>query len=89
METVAALMMVAITLERILNEILSFCMFGMIPITFVVFLALFIIELIKIKKKGARKVKAIVFGCISGYFLLGVIGEIAFVAMLSAALAHM
>ena len=89
METVAALIMVAITLERILNEILSFCMFGMIPITFVVFLVLFIIELIKIKKKGARKVKAIVFGCISGYFLLGVIGEIAFVAMLSAALAHM
>ena len=89
METVAALIMVAITLERILNEILSFCMFGMIPVTFVVFLALFIIELIKIKKKGARKVKAIVFGCISGYFLLGVIGEIAFVAMLSAALAHM
>lgn len=89
METVAALIMVAITLERILNGILSFCMFGMIPITFVVFLVLFIIELIKIKKKGARKVKAIVFGCISGYFLLGVIGEIAFVAMLSAALAHM
>ena len=89
METVAALIMVAITLERILNEILSFCMFGMIPVTFVVFLALFIIEVIKVKKKGARKVKAIVFGCISGYFLLGVIGEIAFVAMLSAALAHM
>ena len=89
MEIVAALIMVAITLERILNEILSFCMFGMIPITFVVFLVLFIIEVIKVKKKGARKVKAIVFGCISGYFLLGVIGEIAFVAMLSAALAHM
>ena len=89
METVAALIMVAITLERILNEILSFCLFGMIPITFVVFLVLFIIEVIKVKKKGARKVKAIVFGCISGYFLLGVIGEIAFVAMLSAALAHM
>lgn len=89
METAAALIMVAITLERILNEILSFCMFGMIPITFVVFLVLFIIEVIKVKKKGARKVKAIVFGCISGYFLLGVIGEIAFIAMLSAALAHM
>lgn len=89
METVAALIMVAITLERILNEILSFCMFGMIPVTFVVFLALFIIEVIKVKKKGGKKVKAIVFGCISGYFLLGVIGEIAFVAMLSAALAHM
>lgn len=89
METVAALIMVAMTLERILNEILSFCMFGMIPITFVVFLALFIIEVIKVKKKGGKKVKAIVFGCISGYFLLGVIGEIAFVAMLSAALAHM
>lgn len=89
METVAALIMVAITLERILNEILSFCLFGMIPITFVVFLVLFIIEVIKVKKKDARKVKAIVFGCISGYFLLGVIGEIAFVAMLSAALAHM
>lgn len=89
METVAALIMVAITLERILNGILSFCMFGMIPVTFVVFLALFIIEVIKVKKKGGKKVKAIVFGCISGYFLLGVIGEIAFVAMLSAALAHM
>ena len=89
METLSALMMGAYTFERFLENIYSAFMFGAIPVTFLVFFVLFIIAVIKVKKKGERKVKAIVFGCISGYFLLGTIGEIVLFAMLASAIARM
>jgi hypothetical protein len=50
---------------------------------------LFIIAVIQVKKKGARKTKAVVFGCISGYFLLCSLAEAALFAMLASAIAHM
>ena len=77
------------TWERIANSLMSFLLFGSVPILFIVFLILFIIQVIKVKKKGARKTKAVVFGCITGYFLLGVIGEIALMLLLASAVAHM
>ena len=89
MEIVSAMMMAMNTWERISNNLMSFLIFGTIPITFIVFLILVIIQVIKVKKEGAKKTKAIVFGCISGYFLLGVIAEIAFMILLASAVAHM
>ena len=89
MEIVSALMMAMNTWERISNNLMSFLIFGTIPITFIVFLILFIKAVWDIKKKGAGKTKAVVFGCISGYFLLGVIAEVAFMLLLASAIAHM
>ena len=82
-------MMASYTLERIFDSLLSFVLFGSAPILLIVFLVLFIIQVWKVKKEGARKTKAIVFGCIAGYFLISVIGEIVFVIMLASAVAHM
>ena len=82
-------MMASSTLESIANTLYSFLIFGTIPITFIVFLILFIKAVWDVKKKGAGKTKAVVFGCISGYFLLGVIAEIAFMILLASAVAHM
>ena len=89
MEIVSTLMMAMNTWEKIANSLMSFLLFGSVPILFIVFLILFIIQVIKVKKKGARKTKAVVFGCITGYFLLGVIGEIALMLLLASAVAHM
>jgi hypothetical protein len=60
-------------------------------VLFIVFLILFIVNLKKYKKERAKKfkVKSIVFGCLSGYFLLTVAGEICLVLFLAAAVAHM
>ena len=82
-------MMASNTFERFLNSLTSFMLFGSIPILFIVFLILFIIQVIKVKKQGARKVKAVIFGCISGYFLLCCLAEAALFAMLASAIAHM
>lgn len=82
-------MLAAKSFERILNNILGTVIVAILPVTFLVFLVLFIIAVIQVKKKGAGKTKAVVFGCISGYFLLGTIGEIVLFAMLASAIAHM
>ena len=82
-------MLAAKSFERILNNILGTVIWAIIPVTFLVFLVLFIIAVIQVKKKGAGKTKAVVFGCLSGYFLLGIIGEIVLFAMLASAIAHM
>ena len=81
--------MLVANIERIINNILSYAIWGSVPVLFIVFLILFIVQIIKVKKKGARKVKAIVFGCISGHFLLVSIGEIVFVMLLAQAISHM
>ena len=78
--------------EKILNTILGYAIYAagaMAPVIFIVFLILCIVQIVKVKKKGAGKTKAIVFGCISGYFLLVTGAEIAFVAMMASAVAHM
>jgi hypothetical protein len=89
MHQVLAVMLAANSFERILNNILGTVIVAILPVTFLVFLVLFIIAVIQVKKKGAGKTKAVVFGCLSGYFLLGIIGEIVLFAMLASAIAHM
>ncbi|MBQ1296776.1 MAG: hypothetical protein IIY21_22215 [Clostridiales bacterium] len=89
MDQVLAVMLAAKSFERILNNILGTVIWAILPVTFLVFLVLFIIAVIQVKKKGAGKTKAVVFGCLSGYFLLGIIGEIVLFAMLASAIAHM
>ena len=89
MDQVLAVMLAAKSFERIMNNILGTVIWAILPVTFLVFLVLFIIAVIQVKKKGARKTKAVVFGCLSGYFLLGIIGEIVLFAMLASAIAHM
>ena len=82
-------MMASNTWERIANSLMSFVIFGTIPIAFIVFLIFFIKAVWDVKKKGAGKTKAVVFGCISGYFLLCSLAEAALFAMLASAIAHM
>ena len=86
------IILAASSFEHILNDILSYeigVLAGMAPVIFIVFLIMCIVQIIKVKKKGAGKTKAIVFGCISGYFLMVTGAEIAFVAMMASAIAHM
>ena len=78
--------------DHIINNILSYVIYALgaaAPVLFIVFLILCIVSIIKVKKKGAGKAKAIVFGCISGYFLLVTGAEIAFVVMMASTIAHM
>ena len=78
--------------EHILNQILGYVIYVLgaaAPVLFIVFLILCIVQIVKVKKKGAGKTKAVVCGCISGYFLLVTGAEIAFVVMMASAIAHM
>ena len=84
--------MLAADVEQIIDNILGYAIYALgaaAPVVFIVFLILCIVQIIKVKKKGAGKAKAIVFGCISGYYLLVTGAEIAFVAMMASAVAHM
>jgi cytochrome c biogenesis protein CcdA len=84
--------MLAADVEHIINNILGYAIYALgaaAPVMFIVFLILCIVQIIKVKKKGAGKAKAIVFGCISGYYLLVTGAEIAFVVMMASAVAHM
>ena len=74
-----------------LNNILNAAIWCTPAVLFIVFLILFIVNLIKAKKEKIKKykVKSIVFGCLSAYFLETVIAEIAFIAMMASAVAHM
>lgn len=85
------IMMLDPSVERVLNSVANFAIWGAPLILFIVFLILFIVNLIKAKKEKTKKykVKSIVFGCLSGYFLETVIAEIAFIAMMASAVAHM
>ena len=88
MEIVSALMM-ASKWSRFWNNLQSNVIFGTAPVLFIVFLIMFIVQVVKVKKQGARKVKAIVYGCISGFFLEMTIGEIVLMLLLASAVAHM
>ena len=84
--------MLVADIEQIINNILGYTIYALgaaAPVLFIVFLILCIVQIIKVKKKGAGKAKAIVFGCISGYYLLVTGAEIAFVVMMASAVAHM
>lgn len=86
------IILAASSFEHILNNILGYAigvLAGMAPVIFIVFLIMCIVQIIKVKKKGAGKTKAIVFGCISGYFLLVTGAEIAYVILLASAISHM
>lgn len=79
----------AMTLERFFSNLMSFMLWGSPIILFFVFLILFIVNLIKLKKGSGKKGKTIAFGVLSAVFLLYTIGEILLVSMLAAAVAHM
>ena len=89
MDQVLAVMLAAKSFEHILNNILGTIIWAILPVTFLVFLVLFIISVIQVKKEGAGKTKAVVIGYISGYFLLCCLAEAALFAMLASAIAHM
>ena len=78
-------------IERLISQTTGILMWAAPVILFLVFLILFIVNLVKYQKEKARpfKVRSIVFGCISGYFLLMIIGETALMLMLASAVAHM
>ena len=80
--------------EHVLNQIMGgavYLAWASVPILFIVFLILFIVNLRKFKKERVKKfkVKSIVFGCLSGYFLIVSICLICLVLFLASAVAHM
>ena len=77
------------SVEQFFSNLANYAFWGAAPVLFIVFLILFIVHFRKYKKEGARPVKAIVFGCISGYFLMTTIGEVLLILMLAAAVSHM
>lgn len=77
------------TFERIMSDVVNFLFWGAPVILFLVFLVLFIVNLVKLKKGNGKKGKTIAFGVLSAVFLTYSIGEALLVAMLAAAVAHM
>ena len=76
-------------LERIVNAFISYVLFLGMPVAFIVFLVLALVQIPKVKKKERRPTKLIVFGILSSVFLCGTAVEIFFIIMLAAAVAHM
>lgn len=83
------MILAAMTFERIMSDIANCLFWGAPVILFVVFLILFIVNLVKLKKGEGKKGKTIAFGVLSAVFLTYTIGEALLVAMLAAAVAHM
>ncbi len=83
------MVLAAVSFESIMSGIVNAMFWGAPVILFLVFLVLFIINLIKLKKGSGKKGKTIVFGVLSAVFLTYTIGEVLIVAMLAAAVAHM
>lgn len=79
----------AVTFERILNQIANFLMFGAPPVLFIVFLILFIVNIVKLKKGNGKKGKTITFGVLSAVFLIYTLGEVFIIGLLAAAISHM
>ena len=89
MENITGLVIAADSLEYILDDLLVCGMFGFFPVMFVLFLVLTIVQIVKRKKHGGKATKTIVFGIISGFFLIGCICEVIMLFLIAAAVAHM
>ena len=79
----------AMTLERFFSSLLNFLFWGSPVILFIVFLILFIVNLVKLKKGNGKKGKTIAFGVLTAVFLMYSIGEALLMIMLASAVAHM
>lgn len=73
----------------ILDEIVEYSIMFLPTILFIVFLILFIVNVRKAKQDRKKRVKAIVFGVLSGFFLMIVGVEIFLVILMALAVAHM
>ena len=89
MEIVSAFMMAAYSLERFLDDLASFALFGFLPLLFVVFLILAIVQGVKVKKHGGKKAPMIVFIVLSAVFAVLTLCEVLLMLLLAAAIAHM
>lgn len=89
MEIVSAFMMAAYSLERFLDDLASFALFGFLPLLFVVFLILAIVQGVKVKKHGGKKAPMIVFIVLSSVFAVLTLCEVLLMLLLAAAVAHM
>ena len=83
------MILAAMTFERMMSDIVNCLFWGAPVILFIVFLILFIVNLVKLKKGEGKKGKTITFGVLAAVFLTYSIGEALLVAMLAAAVAHM
>lgn len=75
--------------EEFLDTFIEYAIMAAPPLLFLVFLILFIVNIRKVKQDRKKRVKAIVFGSISGVFLMITAIEIFLVALLAMAVAHM
>ena len=75
--------------EIIINAVMSFAVFFGLPVAFIVFLVLALVQIPKVKKKETKPTKLIVFGILASVFMFGTAIEIFFMIMLASAVAHM
>ena len=89
MEIFSGLIFAVNYFEVFLDNLLTFTMFGFFPVSFLVFLVLTIVQIVKTKKHGLKPVKAIVFGIITGVLAVISICEVVMLLLLASAVAHM
>lgn len=77
------------SLESMMAELLTFAIMAVPPALLILFLTLFIVNMVKMIKQKLKPTKTIVFGCLTGLFLLISIVEAFFVMMLSMFVASM
>lgn len=83
------MVLAAVTFERVMSDIVNCLFWGAPVILFIVFLILFIVNLVKLKKGEGKKGKTIAFGILSAVFLTYSLGEAIIVGLLAAAVSHM
>ncbi|MCQ2472903.1 MAG: hypothetical protein MJ098_02060 [Saccharofermentans sp.] len=77
------------SLEAMMAELLTFAIMAVPPALLILFLTLFIVNMVKMIKQKLKPTKTIVFGCLTGLFLLISIVEAFFVMVLSMFVASM
>lgn len=86
---VLGLMTAAVSAERFWDILFSSIMFGALPVAFIIFLILMIVQIRKFKKSREGKGKLITFAVLTGVFLVLSLCELALMLLLAAAIAHM
>ena len=81
--------MAAYSMERFWNDLTEAVMFGILPLTFIIFLILAIVQIVKTKKHGGKWTKAVVFGVLATVFGIFTACEVVLLILIAAAVAHM
>lgn len=89
MEIVSAVTMAAYTFQRFLDDLAEAAIFGFLPLSFIIFSIIAIVQIVKTKKRGGKWTKAIVFSVLATVFGALTACEAFLLILLAAAVAHM